>query len=172
MSFGKARHVPSAEPPRPWTRRTSYFTPAPRAQNPRPVNAAARYYADGFGLHPFAETRLIDWGFAAIRRAGSLSAERRRAVQAIVGHSLGIGEPPPAETICGPQGRALIHFVPSVAMAFLGRLEEARAGARAGLALNPHFTIARYRATLGDTGISACSPIPFAERRSVWTVAR
>ena len=38
-------------------------------------------------------------------------------------------------------------------MAFLGRLEEARAGARAGLALNPHFTIARYRATFGDTGI-------------------
>jgi hypothetical protein len=28
------------------------------------------------------------------------------------------------KTICGPQGRALIHFVPSVAMAFLGRLEE------------------------------------------------
>ena len=106
------------------------------------------------------------------QRADFEQFQADRAAGGVGEASAGQADAPQGAPICGPQGRALIHFVPSVAMAFLGRLEEARAGARAGLALNPHFTIARYRATFGDTGISACSPIPFAERRSVWTVAR
>ena len=38
------------------------------------------------------------------------------------------------------------HFHLAIALAHLGRLEEARAAARAGLALNPQLTIASYRA--------------------------
>jgi Flp pilus assembly protein TadD len=38
------------------------------------------------------------------------------------------------------------HFHLAIALAHLGRLEEARAAARAGLALAPHFTIASYLA--------------------------
>jgi TolB-like protein len=38
------------------------------------------------------------------------------------------------------------HFWLSAALALLGRPEEARAAAKAGLALNPQFSIARYRA--------------------------
>ena len=37
------------------------------------------------------------------------------------------------------------HFLSAVAFARLGRLEEARDASRAGLELNPSFTIARYR---------------------------
>jgi TolB-like protein len=37
------------------------------------------------------------------------------------------------------------HFHLAVALAHLGRLEEARAAVRVGLALNPHFTIAGHR---------------------------
>jgi len=36
------------------------------------------------------------------------------------------------------------HFHLAIALAHLGRLEEARAAARVGLALDPHFTIASY----------------------------
>jgi hypothetical protein len=39
-----------------------------------------------------------------------------------------------------------IHFHLAMALAHLGRLEEARDAARAGLALDPHLTIASYRA--------------------------
>jgi tetratricopeptide (TPR) repeat protein len=38
------------------------------------------------------------------------------------------------------------HFHLAIALAHLGRLEEARAAAQAGLALAPHFTIASYLA--------------------------
>ena len=38
------------------------------------------------------------------------------------------------------------HFHLAIALAHLGRLEEARAAARVGLALAPHFTIASYLA--------------------------
>jgi TolB-like protein/Tfp pilus assembly protein PilF len=41
---------------------------------------------------------------------------------------------------------ATSHFHLAIALAHLGRLEEARAAARAGLALAPHFTIASYLA--------------------------
>jgi hypothetical protein len=39
------------------------------------------------------------------------------------------------------------HFVLGVALALLGRLDEARSSVKAGLALNPTFTISRARAT-------------------------
>jgi tetratricopeptide (TPR) repeat protein len=38
------------------------------------------------------------------------------------------------------------HFVLAAALARLGRLAEARSEVRAGLAINPTFTIARFRA--------------------------
>ena len=40
------------------------------------------------------------------------------------------------------------HFFLAAASALLGRSEEARTAARAGLALNPQFTISRFRASL------------------------
>jgi len=45
------------------------------------------------------------------------------------------------------------HFVLAAALALLGRVEQAQAAARAGLTLNPQFTIARVRATFGDSAI-------------------
>ena len=39
----------------------------------------------------------------------------------------------------------LTHFVLAAALALIGSLDEARAAARAGLALDPSFTIRRYR---------------------------
>jgi hypothetical protein len=39
------------------------------------------------------------------------------------------------------------HFVLGVALALLGRLDEARSSVQAGLALNPSFTISRARTT-------------------------
>jgi tetratricopeptide (TPR) repeat protein len=41
---------------------------------------------------------------------------------------------------------AYSHFFLAAAFARLGRLQEARSEAQAGLALNPGFTIARFRA--------------------------
>ena len=41
----------------------------------------------------------------------------------------------------------IAHFSLAAALALLGRLEEARAAAQAGLALDPGFTIHRMRAT-------------------------
>ena len=41
----------------------------------------------------------------------------------------------------------LCHFHLAGTYALLGRLEEARAAARTGLALNPDFTVARFRAS-------------------------
>ena len=43
--------------------------------------------------------------------------------------------------------QALGHFYLAAALAQLGELQEARAAAQAGLALLPHFTISRYRAS-------------------------
>jgi tetratricopeptide (TPR) repeat protein len=40
----------------------------------------------------------------------------------------------------------LAHFAFAAALAHLGRLDEARAAVQAGLALNPSFTVTRYRA--------------------------
>ena len=40
----------------------------------------------------------------------------------------------------------LAHFYLAAALALLGELDEARAAAQAGLALNPTFTIRRFRA--------------------------
>jgi hypothetical protein len=39
------------------------------------------------------------------------------------------------------------HFILAAALAGLGRMAEAREAMRVGLALNPAFTIARYRAS-------------------------
>ena len=41
----------------------------------------------------------------------------------------------------------MAHFYLAAALAHLGRHDEARAAAQAGLALNPTFTISRFRAT-------------------------
>jgi len=43
------------------------------------------------------------------------------------------------------RNQAIAHFWLAAALAFLGRAEEARAATRAGLALDPAFTIARFR---------------------------
>ena len=40
----------------------------------------------------------------------------------------------------------LTHFLLATSLAHLGRMEEARQAAEAGLALDPRFTLARYRA--------------------------
>ena len=50
------------------------------------------------------------------------------------------------------------HFVLAAALARLGRLPEARSEARAGLAIHPAFTIARFRA-----GMSSDDPAAVAE---------
>ena len=42
---------------------------------------------------------------------------------------------------------ALAHFYLATALAHLGALDEVRAAAQAGIALNPGFTVSRYRAT-------------------------
>ena len=52
------------------------------------------------------------------------------------------------------------HFHLAMALAHLGRLEEARAAARAGLTLNPHLTIASYR----EANIFSNSPAHLAWR--------
>ena len=47
--------------------------------------------------------------------------------------------------------RPITHFAVAAALARLGRLEEAREAVRAGLNLDPGFTIARFRSvTFGD----------------------
>ncbi len=55
------------------------------------------------------------------------------------------------------------HFFLAAAQAHLGRMNEARAAAKAGLALNPTFTIRRYR-----TGASSDNPTYLAEREHVY----
>jgi TolB-like protein len=43
------------------------------------------------------------------------------------------------------RNQAIAHFWLAAALAFLGRVDEARAAAQAGLALDPAFTVARFR---------------------------
>ena len=64
----------------------------------------------------------------------SLSAATRRRSRCCVALSR------PTESI------RLVHFQLAAALAHLGQLNEARAATQAGLALNPTFTIARFRA--------------------------
>jgi tetratricopeptide (TPR) repeat protein len=42
------------------------------------------------------------------------------------------------------RNQAIAHFWLAAALAFLGRVDEARAAAQAGLALDPAFTVARF----------------------------
>ena len=49
------------------------------------------------------------------------------------------------------------HFILAAALAHLGRLPEARSEAQAGLAMNPTFTIARFR-----SGVSSDDPVVVA----------
>ena len=56
----------------------------------------------------------------------------------------------------------LAHFYLAAALAQLGKLDEARAAATAGIALNPGFTIRRFR-----TGVSSDSPIFLAQRERI-----
>ena len=44
----------------------------------------------------------------------------------------------------------IVHFQLAAALALLGSLEEARAAVRAGLALDPTFTIRRMRGRMSD----------------------
>ena len=46
------------------------------------------------------------------------------------------------------------HFSLATALAALDRLEESRAAARAGITLNPQFTIARLRASSAENSVS------------------
>jgi TolB-like protein/class 3 adenylate cyclase/Flp pilus assembly protein TadD len=55
------------------------------------------------------------------------------------------------------------HFVLAAALAQLGRLDDARAAAQAGLALDPKFTIRRYR-----LGVSSDNPIYLAQRERIY----
>jgi tetratricopeptide (TPR) repeat protein len=43
------------------------------------------------------------------------------------------------------RNNALAHFILAATLALLGKLDEARAAAHAGLALNPMFTVRRFR---------------------------
>jgi tetratricopeptide (TPR) repeat protein len=43
------------------------------------------------------------------------------------------------------RNQAIAHFWLAAALAFLGRVDEALAAAQAGLALDPAFTVARFR---------------------------
>ena len=57
---------------------------------------------------------------------------------------------------------ATAHFLLAVGLAHLGKLEDARAEVRTGLALNPSFSIRRYRAS------AACShPVYLAGRERI-----
>ena len=57
----------------------------------------------------------------------------------------------------------LAHFYLAAALALLGSLDEARAAAQAGLALNPTFTLRRYRA-----GVTSDHPAYLAGRERVY----
>jgi TolB-like protein/class 3 adenylate cyclase/tetratricopeptide (TPR) repeat protein len=54
------------------------------------------------------------------------------------------------------------HFFLAAALALLGRLDEARSAAHAGLALDPTFTVARFRA-----GASSDNPVYLRQRESI-----
>jgi hypothetical protein len=57
----------------------------------------------------------------------------------------------------------LSHFLLAAALTLLGSLDEARAAAKAGLALDPSFTIRRFR-----DGASSDNPTFLAKRERVY----
>ena len=57
----------------------------------------------------------------------------------------------------------IAHFFLAAALALLGALDEARAAAQAGLALNPSFTIRRYR-----TNAASDNPTYLAGRERIY----
>jgi tetratricopeptide (TPR) repeat protein len=57
----------------------------------------------------------------------------------------------------------LAHFYLAAALTLLGSLDEARAAARAGLALDPSFTIRRFR-----DGASSDNPTYLAARERIY----
>jgi hypothetical protein len=59
------------------------------------------------------------------------------------------------------------HFYLAVALAGLGRLDEARAGAKEGLSIDPTFTIRRYRADAPSD-----NPVFLAGRQRVYELMR
>lgn len=61
------------------------------------------------------------------------------------------------------RNQPMLHFNCAAALARLGALDDARAAARAGLALNPEFTIDRYRA-----GTPSDNPIFLAGRERIY----
>ena len=61
----------------------------------------------------------------------------------------------------------LAHFYLAAALAGLGRLDEARVAAKEGLAIDPTFTIRRYR---GDA--PSDNPVFLAGRRRVYEMMR
>ena len=68
-----------------------------------------------------------------------------------------------SETIGINRNYPLAHFHLAATLALLGRLGEAQAAARAGVALDPTFTIRRYRA-----GVSSDNPTYLALRERVY----
>ena len=62
---------------------------------------------------------------------------------------------------------AIGHFYLAVALAELGRLDEARVAARAGLSIDPTFTIRRYR-----DGAPSEDPIFMKRRRQIYEIMR
>ena len=67
-------------------------------------------------------------------------------------HRVRMGQPHPAA-----------HFLLAAALGLLGALDEARTTAKAGLALNPSFSIRRCR-----TNISSNNPVYLAGRERVY----
>jgi hypothetical protein len=61
------------------------------------------------------------------------------------------------------QNYPLAHFYLAVALANLGRLEEANSEVQTGLALDPTFTIARFR-----SGASSDNEIYLAQRERIY----
>ncbi len=61
----------------------------------------------------------------------------------------------------------LAYFWLAAALAHLGRLDDARAASRAGLAINPTFTISRYRA-----GAQSDNPTYLAQREHIYEGTR
>jgi hypothetical protein len=59
------------------------------------------------------------------------------------------------------------HFYLAVALAALGRLDEARVEAREGLAIDPTFTVRRYRADAPSD-----NPTFMSRRRQIYEILR
>jgi tetratricopeptide (TPR) repeat protein len=74
----------------------------------------------------------FDW----INNAAAAMLHLGRDEEAVAGHRRSIQE---------NRNYPLAHFFLAAALALLGRLDEARAAAQTGLALDPSFTIRRFR---------------------------